>query len=380
MKEQSISESFLDFIKKNRTIKETVHTISEKCRTFALNNNCIFMNRKKVFIILCLISLLLVGLVYYIFLAPISTSSETVSVNIDNNDTSDSVWTKIDSTAHPRQLIGLKSLSALLGYSKHIHSGHYEILTSTNSVSLMRKLKNGRQDPLLLTIPEARTKEQLAEKLSHRLMMSADSLLAVMNDSVRCAWLGTDTANVIGMFLANSYEVYWNLTPAQLMERMKREWDTWWTIERKQSAANIGLTPAEVITLASIVDEETSNNNEKPTIAGMYLNRLHSGIPLQADPTVKFALRRFELRRIYHEMLKTPSPYNTYMTKGLPPGPIRIPSAKGIESVLHAEKHDYMYMCAKEDFSGKHNFAKTFTEHLDNAKRYSMALNKRGIQ
>ena len=132
--------------------------------------------------------------------------------------------------------------------------------------------------------------------------------------------------------------------------------------------------------MASIVDEETANNAEKPTIAGMYLNRLNSGMPLQADPTIKFALRRFELRRIYHEMLKTPSKYNTYIYQGLPPGPIRIPSVKGIESVLNAQKHDYMYMCAKEDFSGFHNFAKTFAEHIDNAKRYSMALNKRGVQ
>ena len=245
---------------------------------------------------------------------------------------------------------------------------------------MIRKLKNGRQDPLLLTIPEVRTKEQLAEKLGNRLMMSADSLLYYLNDSATCAQYQTDTANIIGLFIPNSYEVYWNITPKQLISRMEREWNVFWDDKRMQKAHKIGLTPPEVITLASIVDEETANNAEKPTIAGMYLNRLNSGMPLQADPTIKFALRRFELRRIYHEMLKTPSKYNTYINQGLPPGPIRIPSVKGIESVLNAQKHDYMYMCAKEDFSGFHNFAKTFAEHIDNAKRYSTSLNKRGVQ
>jgi UPF0755 protein len=141
-----------------------------------------------------------------------------------------------------------------------------------------------------------------------------------------------------------------------------------------------GLTPVEVATLASIIDEETANNAEKPMIAGMYLNRLRKGMPLQADPTVKFALQRFELRRIYHDMLFFDSPYNTYRNTGLPPGPIKIASIKGMEAVLNYVEHDFLYMCAKEDFSGTHNFAVTYGEHLRNAARYSKALNDRGIK
>jgi UPF0755 protein len=161
---------------------------------------------------------------------------------------------------------------------------------------------------------------------------------------------------------------------------MKKESDTFWTEQRLSKAEKTGMTPQEVITLASIIDEETANNGEKPMIAGMYLNRLKSGMPLQADPTVKFALRQFGLKRIYNNLLNTDSPYNTYRNVGLPPGPIRVASVAGIDAVLNYVKHEYMYMCAKEDFSGTHNFARTYSEHLQNARKYSNALNERGIR
>ena len=161
---------------------------------------------------------------------------------------------------------------------------------------------------------------------------------------------------------------------------MQRERDAYWTAERKQLAQKAGLTPDEVVTLASIVEQETANNAERPKVAGMYLNRLRKGMKLQADPTVKFALQNFALRRIMHQHLTANSPYNTYRNEGLPPGPICIPSLASIEAVLHFTTHPYIYMCAKEDFSGTHNFAATYAEHLQNAKKYSEALNKRGIK
>jgi UPF0755 protein len=161
---------------------------------------------------------------------------------------------------------------------------------------------------------------------------------------------------------------------------MKKEHDKFWDKSRQAKATALGLNPNEVCTLASIIDEETSNNPEKPMIARMYLNRLKKGMPLQADPTVKFALKDFALKRIYHNMLNTDSPYNTYKNTGLPPGPIKVASVAGIDAVLNAPSHNYLYMCAKEDFSGTHNFASSYSEHLRNAAKYSKALNERGIK
>jgi UPF0755 protein len=189
------------------------------------------------------------------------------------------------------------------------------------------------------------------------------------------------------MFVPNTYELYWNVGLEKFLDRMKKESDAFWKGDRQAKADKMGLTPVEVITLASIVDEETANNAEKPMIAGMYLNRLNlrngeypNGMPLQADPTIKFAWQKFELKRIYNKLLSIDSPYNTYRRAGLPPGPIRIPTVAGIDAVLNYAHHNYLYMCAKEDFSGTHNFAATYSEHLQNAARYSKALNSRGIQ
>ena len=161
---------------------------------------------------------------------------------------------------------------------------------------------------------------------------------------------------------------------------MQKEHDRFWQGKRQAKAAQMQLTPVEVCTLASIIDEETANTAEKPMIAGMYLNRLHKNMPLQADPTIKFALKQFELKRIWQKLLTIDSPYNTYLNEGLPPGPIKIASIKGIDAVLNYVEHDYLYMCAKEDFSGTHNFATTYQEHLNNAAKYSKALNERGIK
>jgi UPF0755 protein len=210
----------------------------------------------------------------------------------------------------------------------------------------------------------------------------ADSLsfYQALTDSACAVRLGYDTATIVCLFIPNTYEVYWNTSIDDFLQRMKKENTAFWNYSRMQKAQVAGLTPVEVQTLASIVDEETSNNAEKPVVAGMYINRLKQGMPLQADPTVKFALGDFTLRRIYQNMLNTDSPYNTYRYAGLPPGPIKIASVAGIDAVLNYAHHNYLYMCAKEDFSGTHNFAATYNEHLANASRYAKALNERGIK
>ena len=199
-------------------------------------------------------------------------------------------------------------------------------------------------------------------------------------DSAFCAKYGYDTATIMALFIPDTYEVYWNISLEKLMDKMVKSHNHFWNNGRKQKAEAMGLTPNEVATMASIIDEETANNGEKPMIAGMYYNRLKTNMPLQADPTIKFAHKDFALRRIYNKLLSVDSPYNTYKNIGLPPGPIKIASVAGIDAVLNHVDHDYMYMCAKEDFSGTHNFAVTYQEHLRNAAKYTKALNERGIR
>ena len=238
-----------------------------------------------------------------------------------------------------------------------------------------------------LTVPSVRTIDKLSAELSKKLMLDSLEIRKALTDEATCEKYGYDTATIACMFIPNTYDIYWNVSVSKLLDRMKKESDKFWNFERTQKAKAMKLTQVEVITLASIVDEETANNAEKPMIAGMYYNRLMlrnaeypEGMPLQADPTIKFAWKQFGLKRIYNNLLSIKSPYNTYKNPGLPPGPIRIPSVAGIDAVLNHVKHEYIYMCAKEDFSGTHNFARTYQEHLQNAAKYSKALNERGIK
>ena len=210
-------------------------------------------------------------------------------------------------------------------------------------------------------------------------MFGKENLLCLLNDSVYCDSLGFTPETINALFIPNTYEIYWNISADKFIRRMKREYDAFWTPERLKKAEEIGLTPVEASILASIVEEETAASDEYPIVAGLYINRLHAGIPLQADPTVKFAVGDFSLQRILFEHLEIDSPYNTYINTGLPPGPIRIPSKKGIDSVLNYTKHNYIYMCAKEDFSGTHNFASNYADHMANARKYWKALNERKI-
>lgn len=327
---------------------------------------------------LCLIGIL--AIFYYYFFTGFATCKETQYVYIDQDDTADSVYAKLQPLASNHSMTALRTLLRHQEYEKNVRTGRYAIEPDDGVLSVSRKLKNGRQVPLMLTIPESRTMDRLAHVLSQRLMLDSMTIQQALTDTTRLGKLGYDTCTVACMFVPNTYEVYWNLDIDQLLARMQKEHDAFWNYERLHKAEAIGLTPNEVCTLASIIDEETANNGEKPMIAGMYLNRLKAQMPLQADPTVKFALKDFALKRIYQGMLTTQSPYNTYANIGLPPGPIKIASIKGIDAVLNRVQHDYLYMCAKEDFSGTHNFAKTYKEHLQNAARYAKALNERGIR
>lgn len=337
--------------------------------------------KKKFYIIPIVICLLGVASILLYYMTGNFSKSETCEyVYIDNDDDLDSVSTKLSPFASEHGLVSFRLLARHTSYNKHIKSGKYAIQPDESTVSVLKKLKNGHQEPVRLTIPESRTTDRLAAALSKKLMIDSLALSILLRDSAFCAKQGYDTATIVCIFVPNTYEVYWNTSIENLMKRMKKEHDTFWNNERQTKALALGLTANDVCTLASIIDEETANNAEKPMIAGMYLNRLKKGMPLQADPTIKFAMKDFALKRIYHDMLNYDSPYNTYKNTGLPPGPIKIASVAGIDAVLNRTEHTYLYMCAKEDFSGTHNFATTYQEHLRNAAKYSKALNERGIK
>lgn len=242
------------------------------------------------------------------------------------------------------------------------------------------KLKRGAADDVKVTINNVRTRDELARLMARKFMMTKDEMLKALNDKELCAKYGKTPDNITALFMADTYQFLWDVTPEKVLEHMAKFYDRFWNDDRKEKAGELGLKPDEVIALAAIVEGETAKEDEKPKVARLYINRLQKHMKLQADPTVKFALGDFKLRRITIAMSRTESPWNTYNVEGLPPGPIRIPQKSTIEAVLNAPKHDYIYMCAKEDFSGYHNFTASYAEHEANAKRYQNALNERGIK
>ncbi len=328
-----------------------------------------------------------VALVYYYFFSSMNATGKTQYLYIDADDNIDSVYNKVKAVSNDHGFIGYRTLVRHCAYKNNIHTGRYSLKPGDGAFSLFRHLKNGMQASIDLTIPSVRTPEKLANELSKKLMLDSAAIAKALKDETYCKQWGYDTTTILCLFIPNTYDMYWNVSLDKFMERMQKENKKFWNFDRTHKAEEMKLSHNQVMTLASIVDEETANNGEKPMIAGMYYNRLMlrnaeypDGMPLQADPTIKFAWKRFELKRIYHNLLFIDSPYNTYKNAGLPPGPIRIPSVAGIDAVLNHVHHSYLYMCAKEDFSGTHNFARTYAEHLDNAAKYAKALNERGIK
>lgn len=264
-------------------------------------------------------------------------------------------------------------------YPQNIKSGRYKVEPNMSINALLNKLISGNQDPLKVVIGKFRSKEVLAQRLARKLEFdSADFMSAIENELLLDSF-GFTLETSMAMFIPNTYEVYWNVTPEDFLKRMNRERQKFWNTKRQRKAADLGMTYTEVVVLASIVDEETNKDDEKLLVASVYLNRLRKGHLLQADPTVRFAINDFTIRRVLRKHLKFDSPYNTYIYKGLPPGPICIPSISSIDAVLENKQTDYMYFCAKEDFSGYHNFAVTHKEHIQNARKFQKALNERKI-
>ncbi|HHV86632.1 MAG TPA: endolytic transglycosylase MltG [Petrimonas sp.] len=328
------------------------------------------------------LSLLLIAIIGAIvakktILAPFNLK-ETAYLYIDKEKNYEDVISQLKKANLPSEQI-FRILSERMNYPNNVKTGRYAIKDGMTMPDVIRMLRTGNQTPVNLTFNNMRTKEDLAGRISQQLMMDSTMLLNALNDPAKIKEFGFDESTFPAMFIPNTYEVYWDTSIDNLLNRMKKEYDRFWNDNRKSKAENIGLSPVQVSTLASIVEEEATYPDEYPVIAGLYLNRLKKGMRLEADPTVKFAVGDFSLRRILFRHLEVESPYNTYKNTGLPPGPIRIPSIKAIDGTLSPQQHNYLFMCAKEDLSGRHNFAATHAEHARNAARYQRALNQKGI-
>lgn len=258
-------------------------------------------------------------------------------------------------------------------------AGAYCIQENETPFSAMRRLTSGGQTPIRLTIPPTRNIRNLAEKLATKVAACPDSLYKAMTDSAMLASHGLTPADAKALYMEDSYDVYWTDSPKQIVDKIAGFYDARWNENRVNLAKELGLSPREVMIICSIVDEETNAISEKGRVGRVYINRLESGMKLQSDPTVRFAIGDFTIRRVKGEHLKVDSPYNTYKYEGLPPGPIRTTSVQTVDAILESRPTFEIYMCAREDFSGRHNFATTYEEHLENAKRYQKALDERGI-
>ena len=298
---------------------------------------------------------------------------------ITSNDNITNIYNKIEPSCRPIQFAVFKWLVGLSGYENHIRPGRYAINTQ-GALLTLRNLRNGHQAAVHLTIPSVRKLEDMADIICKKMQFSIKEFLSAANDNDFCKSLGYNPQTIIAIFIPNTYDVYWNLSAKEFLGKMKQESDKFWNDSRKDKAKEDKLTPIQISTLASLVQEETNNIKEKPIIAGIYINRLHINMPLQSCPTIRYSLNDFTIKRLYENMLLTDSPYNTYKNRGLPPGPIRNPNPEDIDAVLNYEHHDYLYMCASSNFDGTHHFSKTYEEHKAYSVEYDKELNRRSIR
>lgn len=258
--------------------------------------------------------------------------------------------------------------------------GAFKITKGESPLRAARHLRSGMPSGIKFTFNNLRTKEEWVKRAGELYMVGEKAFRSALNDPKLCRKYGKTPENIINILIPDTYEFYWDITPEQMLDKMNEYYTTFWNGKRKEKAAKLGLTPDEVEIIASITEEETIKADERGKVARLYINRYKGGMRLQADPTVKYAIGDFSIKRLTNAMLQLSSPYNTYRVNGLPPGPIRLPEKSTIDAVLNSEPHDYMYMCAKSDFSGYHDFTADYQTHLVNAHKYQEALNKRGIK
>ncbi|MFC0771427.1 endolytic transglycosylase MltG [Terrimonas alba] len=335
--------------------------------------------KRKIILGLLLAVVLIVAFIAWKFLGPTLHAPEKKYFYIPTGQNFEGVKTDLKQQKIMSGSIWFGWASKIIRYEK-VKPGRYEIKKGMSLVSLVRMLKNGQQSPVNFVITKLRTKESLASRIGNSFECDSTQMMRFLNNADSLKEYDFDTSTVMAIAMPFTYTIKWNTTPQAIFQHFNTAYKNFWTDERKQKATNLGLTPVQVSTLASIIEEETNSKTDKPNVASVYLNRMAKGMPLQADPTVKFALRDFGIKRVLRGHLDTPSPYNTYINKGLPPGPICTPAVETIDAVLNSPKTDYIYFVANSAFDGTHIFTTNYTEHMKYAKLYQQELNKRNIK
>ena len=345
--------------------------------------------RVKKWLITITILILVIGIViavlgygaYRKVMAPNVATSEPAHIYVRSGDKLEDILQQMRDQNMLSDIDGFSWWAKRQGMGDHLKHGHYLIEPGMNNREIVNLIMSGRQTPVRVTFNNLRTRQDFAGRIAQQLEPDSASLLAFFDSTKLFAERGLTRENYMTVFLPNTYELYWTSSPEEFAKRMIREHDAFWTAARLQKAEKLGLTPAQVHILASIVYSENEKAvDEAPRIAGVYMNRLQKGMKLEADPTVKFAIGDFTIKRILFADLEIDSPYNTYKYPGLPPGPIHMPPVSYIDAVLNYEQHDFIFMCASGDGSGYHLFAKTLTEHNRNRDIYIQTLNKQGIR
>jgi len=316
----------------------------------------------------------------YILLYPnANDSAENKYLLVYENYTIDSIVNVLQKQKLINSESSFRSAADILGYfDKNIKQGRYKVKPGMSNFYLIKSLKSGNQTPVKVTLNTIRTLEDLCGKLGNYLKTDSAGFYHFLTDSSRLVQLDINKENIMTLFMPNSYEIYWDTKPEKVLDKFVNERNKFWNPARKHKADSLHLSTEQVYTLASIIDKETNKADERPTIAGVYLNRLNQNMPLQADPTVVFANHDFTITRVMEKHTALNSPYNTYMYTGLPPGPICMPDVSSIDAVLSAVNHSYLFFCAKPDLSGYHVFAITYEAHLQNAHNYQEFLTKHG--
>jgi UPF0755 protein len=339
------------------------------------------MDKRKILIVGILVfTILLSSFTFYfyqvIYAPNFLVDKESRFLYIPTGSTFEDVQKLIYDQQFVNEPVSFGMLAKFMKYNELVKPGRYLIEKNAKNLEVIRKLRAGEQEPVRITFNNARLFSDVAAKLTIKLELDSMTFLDLLEREEMAVRYGFNKESFRCMFIPNTYEVYWDVTGEELIERMNREYKKFWTDKRRQKADSLGLDQVQVTILASIVQAEVSQNEELPVVAGLYLNRLKRNMFLQADPTLIYGIGDFSIRRVLNVHKEIDSPYNTYRNLGLPPGPINFPSIKSLDAVLNFDQHKYLYMCAKEDFSGYHNFSTNLREHNINAQKYQRALNK----